>query len=237
LRNHQIAIQGGVDNLGDVLHLLVDTSTWLDLAKRRDGPRWIEAIRALVRQQELRLLVPELVVDEFERNRDRVVTSMTTSVAQRFKLMKQDVGDYGGRNYEQAQSVIDGLAHEIPLIGAMTTQNFTNVLDLLSNGVRLDPTNADRSKVVRRALDKKAPFHRSKNSVADALLIEMYASAVAHADLTEDPHAFVTTNSADFSLPAGDQREPHPDLADLFAHDSSVYGLGVDVLRQRSCRT
>lgn len=42
--------------------------------------------------------------------------------------------------------------------------------------------------------------------------------------------SFVTTNSDDFSLPNGDQREPHPDLAVLFAPDGSSYGLGVDGL-------
>lgn len=187
-------------------------------------------MRLLLDQQELRLLVPEVVIDEFERNRDRVETTMTTTVAQRFKLMKQDLGDYGGRDYEQALGVIEGLAHEVPLIGAMTTRNFNDVLDLLRSGTMIDPTNDERSRVVQRGLDKKAPFHRSRNSVADALLVEMYASVADGADLTEDPHAFVTTNSDDFSLPNGDQREPHPDLADLFATDGSAYGLGVDGL-------
>jgi len=217
-------------NLSNVLHLLVDTSTWLDLAKRRDGQRWIVAMRLLVHQGDLQLLVPEVVIDEFERNRDRVETTMTTTVAQRFKLMKQDLGEYGGRDYEQALGVIEGLALEVPLIGAMTTRNFNEVRDLLRNGKLLEPTDDQRSRVVQRGLDKRAPFHRSRNSVADALLIELYATAVGGVDLAQDPHAFVTTNSDDFSLPNGDQREPHPDLAVLFAPDGSSYGLGVDGL-------
>ena len=59
-------------SLSDMLHLLVDTSTWLDLAKRRDGQRWIVAMRLLVHQGDLQLLVPNVVIDEFERNRDRI---------------------------------------------------------------------------------------------------------------------------------------------------------------------
>ena len=82
---------------GVVLHLLVDTSTWLDLCKRRDGQRWIVALRVLAHQGQVELLVPRLVIEEFERNRDRVETSMTASIAQRFKLIKQDVDDYGAR--------------------------------------------------------------------------------------------------------------------------------------------
>jgi len=213
-----------------VLHLLIDTSTWLDLSKRRDGQRWIVAIRVLVNLDEVKLLVPEVIVDEFERNRDRVETSMTTTVAQRFKLMKQDLGDYGGSDYEQALEVLEGLSHEVPLIGAMTTRNFKDVLELLRDGRVLTPTDAERNNVVQRGLDKRAPFHRSRNSVADALLIELYATSFSAADTKQDHYAFITSNSEDFSLANGDKREPHADIADLFAVDGSNYGLGVDGL-------
>ncbi|MBB2987604.1 hypothetical protein [Terracoccus luteus] len=66
--------------------------------------------------------------------------------------------------------------------------------------------------------------------MADALLIELYAAALETANLTEDPHAFVTSNSDDFSLPHGDQRCPHSDLSNLFVPQGSSYGLGVDGL-------
>jgi hypothetical protein len=62
---------------------------------------------------------------------------------------------------------------------------------------------------VQRGLDKRAPFHRSRNGVADALLIEVYATAIESANLANEPHAFVSTNSADFSQPQGDNRSPH----------------------------
>jgi hypothetical protein len=83
---------------------------------------------------------------------------------------------------------------------------------------------------VQRGLDKRAPFHHSRNGVADALLIEVYATAIESANLANEPHAFVSTNSADFSQPQGDNRSPHPDLATLFASEGSTFGLGVDGL-------
>lgn len=208
----------------------MDTSTWLDLSKLRDGQRWIVAIRVLVHQGEIELLVPPVVIEEFERNRERIEASMTASVAQRFKLIKQDLDEYGGNDSEHVVKVIEGLAHQVPLIGAMTTRNFDEVLELLRRGRAIEPTDEERGRVVQRGLDKRAPFHRSRNSVADALLVELYATALDSADLTTQPHAFVTTNSEDFSLPQGDTREPHPDLAALFDPEGSSYGLGVDGL-------
>jgi len=215
-----------------MLHLLVDTSTWLDLCKRRDGQRWIVALRVLANQGEVELLVPRLIVNEFERNRDRIETSMTASIAQRFKLIKQDLGDYGGADQEQALKVIEDLARHVPLIGAMTTRNFDEVLELLRAGRVIEPGDEERRGAIERGLFKQAPFHRSRNSVADALLIALYATTICGVDLDQEPHAFVTTNSDDFSLPNGDNRQPHPDLAGLFAPDGSTYGLGVDGLNR-----
>jgi len=213
-----------------MLHLLTDTSTWLDLAKRRDGQRWIVALRVLIHQGEVELIVPSLVIDEFERNRERIETSMTASVAQRFKLIRQDLDDYGGAGNEDALRVIEDLARHVPLIGAMTTRNFDEVLELLRAGRVVEPTAATFAAAIERGLAKQAPFHRSRNSVADALLIELYAANVNSVDLGREPHAFITSNSEDFSLPGGDKRLPHRDIAAMFAKDGSEYALGVDGL-------
>jgi hypothetical protein len=213
-----------------MLHLLVDTSTWLDLARRRDGQKWIVAIRVLVHQRELELLVPSLILDEFHRNRSGIEHSMTASVTERFRLLKQDLGEYGGENQQDALDLLDGLAHQVPLIGAMTTRNFDEIAELLSRGRRLDATDVERGGVVTRGLNKQAPFHRSKNSIADALLVELYASIIRAADLRTEVYGFVTSNSNDFSNPHGDKREPHPDLVQLFEAVGSTYRLGVEGL-------
>jgi PIN domain len=212
-----------------MLHLLIDTSTWLDLAKRRDGQKWIVALRVLIHHGHLELLVPTVVVDEFQRNRPRIEQAMRAGVAERFRLLRQDLATYGSDGDEDARYAIDALAYQVPLIGAMTTRNFDDIGDLLERGRRLEPNEADRAAVVRRGLEKLAPFHRSRNSVADALLVELYASAVRIAGPASDPHAFVSSNTDDFSQVGGDRRQPHPDLASLFGEGSS-YRVGVEGL-------
>lgn len=91
------------------------------------------------------------------------------------------------------------------------------------------PTEREYARIVRRGLDKKAPFSSDKNSVADVLLIELYATQISQAE-PGDVYCFVTSNDRDFSLPNGDRRQPHPDLADLFASTQSRYCHGVDGL-------
>jgi hypothetical protein len=209
-----------------VLHLLVDTSTWLDLARRRDGQKVIGALRQLRRNGEVELLVPVIVLDEYERNRPRIEASMTASIAERFRTVRRDVDEFGGEGYRNAIELLDGLAHEMPLIGAMTTRNFDDILGLLREGQRLEPGDEEHTRVVQRGLRKAAPFHRSRNSVADALIIELYGTRLSHS-AESDTYAFVTSNSEDFSLPDGDARLPHPDLAEFFSVDHSTYALGM----------
>jgi PIN domain len=204
-----------------MLRLLVDTSVWLDIAQRRDGQTWIVPMRVFMHQRHLQLLVPELVLEEFERNRPRAEDAVTSKVRERFRLLRNDLQAYA--DDERRRQWLQEMTHHIPLVSAMTVRNFSEISDLLRAGKRLEPTNLDRARVVQRGLGKKAPLHLNKNSIADALLIEMYASAVKRSRAKADEYWFVTSNYQDFSVPNGDRREPHPDLADIFEDDRTRY--------------
>jgi hypothetical protein len=79
-----------------------------------------------------------------------------------------------------------------------------------------------------RALHKLAPFHHSKNSVADALLIEIFRRTWLSGDRSQgDRYVFVTHNTKDFSSPK-DGRAPHPDMADCFDTTFAVYSTSLE---------
>lgn len=210
-----------------MLQLLIDTSVWLDLAKRRDGQKWIVPLRVLKFQRKIDLLVPPLVIGEFERNRPRAEAAVTASVRERFRLLRNDLQEYGD---DDRHTWLEELTHRIPLLSAMTLQNFSEISELLNNAQSIEPTDLEYVRVVQRALDKKAPFHLHKNSVADALLIELYRSAADGSSDAANHYCFVTSNYQDFSLPNGDRRTPHPDLAVLFPNEHSRYLYGIEGL-------
>jgi hypothetical protein len=172
---------------------------------------------------DLELLVPGVVVEEFERNRERIEQSMTTSVAARFKGLRKDLEDLSAESHRPAFDAIAGLAHEMPLIGAMAMRNFTDILALLKKGRQMNATDVAQIRVVSRALQKRAPFHLNKNSVADALLAELYAEVIEGEATEKERYGFVTSNHEDFSVQQGDRREPHSDLAGLFDGSTSRY--------------
>lgn len=208
-----------------MLFLLADTSVWLDLAKSINGQKLIVTVRVLAHEDRLTLLVPRLVVDEFERNRERVEADMTRSVSAHLGRARDAIEQHGqGDGRQAALKELDNLSHRLPLINQMATRNFEDVRELLTNGRELSPTPQDYEGVVQRGLHKRAPFHRGKNSAADALLLEMYgAAAGAHASDPGDHYCFVTRNVRDFSVAGDDQRLPHPDCAELFASPRSHY--------------
>src|SRR5690606_8762720 len=75
-------------------------------------------------------------------------------------------------------------------------------------------TDKAKIKAAERAIAKKAPFHKQKNSVADAVLIEAFQEyRLEHAD-EYNSFRFVTHNVNDFS--AKDHRLPHEDFAEIF---------------------
>ena len=92
----------------------------------------------------LELPVPSLVIEEFQRNRPRIESSMRASVAERFRQMRRDFDKFGGESNQEAIEVIDKLAYQVPLIGAMTTRNFDEILDLLHAGENIEPTDGER---------------------------------------------------------------------------------------------
>src|SRR5207244_1162826 len=148
---------------------------WFDLAKRKDGQRWIVPIRVLNFQKKLELLVPSVVIDEFERNRPRAEAGVTSSVLDRFRQLRKDLHEYGG---DERLEWLEAMSHQVPMVSSGTLQNFAEISELLRTGSRLEPASAEIEAALNRGLEKKAPFHLDKNSAADALIIELYGAAL-----------------------------------------------------------
>jgi hypothetical protein len=216
-----------------MLFLLADTCIWLDLAKSLNGEQLIAAVRVLVHQKKVELLVPPLIIAEFEHNRERIQSAMARSVASDFRQVRAAIDLHGrSRGRKAALDLLDDIAHRVPLMNQMATRFFDEILALLRAGRELDITPDINARAIQRALEKRAPFHHGRNSIADALLIELYCSWVSERpDDQGNQSCFVTANTHDFSLPNGDTRKPHPDFAIAFGDRSKYFtGLGAAIL-------
>ncbi len=208
--------------------LLVDTCVWLDLAKDQRQASLLGVLEEMIRRNLLSLIVPRIVLDEFRRNRDRVAKESARSLATHVRLVKEAVSKIGGskRRMKVVLGHLDDVNHKLPILGGSAVA----ALDRIEKLLAVSPTETPSDVTVRaaqRALAKEAPFHGGKNSMADAVLIETYADCVRDRASAGHRFAFVTHNKSDFSLPNGNQKLPHPDLAKIFSRVKSLYFINL----------
>jgi hypothetical protein len=101
-------------------------------------------------------------------------TAVTTSVLDRLRQLRREPREYPGEAHKQVW--LQETAPHIPLVKAMASQNFREIDELLRAGPSIDPSDRELANAVQRSLETRAPFTWDKNSVADALLIEIYGT-------------------------------------------------------------
>lgn len=214
--------------------ILIDTCVWLDLAKDHKSGPLLDVLEMLVKNGDVELLVPRVVVDEFSRNKARVAKEGAQSLSSALRRVREAVWtlDVPGRRATLAKRLSD-LDLKLPSLGESAVAAIGKIEALLKNGTIVETSNTVKVEAAERALAGRAPFHRNKNSMGDAILIEIYAEALTESPTKGTRFAFVTHNKHDFSQPNGDHRKPHPDFAPLFSKIRSLYCVTlVDLLRR-----
>ena len=78
-----------------MLRLLVDTCIWLNLAKDHRQQPLLTALESMVKHNEVSLIVPRLVVDEFARNKEKIVRESGQSLITLLRPARQTIGQFG----------------------------------------------------------------------------------------------------------------------------------------------
>ncbi|MGO7965088.1 PIN domain-containing protein [Rhizobium ruizarguesonis] len=210
-----------------MLRILIDTCVWLDLAKDYRNQPVIAALEYLLEDDEdFGLVVPEVVLEEFARNKDRVAADAKRSLQSHFSVVRDAVRRFGDeKDVEATVKALNEVDHSAVYKGEAVNESIVRIEQLLSAAKAIPATETIKARAADRALNGVAPFrsHRQKNSIADAIIIETYANEVHQASSENDQFAFITHNKADFSQDGGDHRMPHPDLMPLFDDVSSRY--------------
>jgi predicted nucleic acid-binding protein len=215
------------------IKLLIDTDIWLNLAKDYRMAPVLTAIGDLINSEIIELILPEIMLEEFARNRDRVVQDSRRSLSSYFRRVREAVTQFGEDDKKaETLSQLDEIDHKIAMTGEVSKRTLDAIGKIMTTSTPIATSGAAKIKAAERALAKVAPFHLSKNAIADAVLIEIYAEAVA-ADPGNE-HVFITNNTRDFSQHNGDQRLPHADLEPLFQGKSRYATSIVEVIREIS---
>jgi PIN domain len=152
--------------------MLIDTCVWLDLAKDPRQIPMLGVVEEMVKLGMVTLIVPRVVLDEFQRNRERIAKESAKSLSAHFRLVKDAVGKIGGdkRKMRVVLAHLDDVDHKLPIVGGAAADALDRIEKLLTASPIIEPCEAVKLCAVQRALEKKAPFHRDKNAMADAIL-------------------------------------------------------------------
>jgi len=211
-----------------MLRLLIDTCVWIDVAKDHRQENTLSVLEELIRLGEVSLIVPTVVLAEFERNKARIVAESRRSLSTVIKRVKEVVDQFGDPVTKgSVLHHLNEVDHQIPLLGEATARSMARIEKLLSAAVPLPASDAIKLRAAERALASRAPFHRQRNGMGDSIILETYAECLANERSRGTRFAFVTHNTNDFSDPAGDTRRPHPHLEHIFSKIRSVYFINL----------
>jgi predicted nucleic acid-binding protein len=78
-----------------MLKLLIDTCVWLDIAKSPDQQKLLRVVEQLIELKEISLLLPKTVIEEFDRNKERIIKTSGQSFSETIKRARQIIDTLG----------------------------------------------------------------------------------------------------------------------------------------------
>jgi hypothetical protein len=141
-----------------VFKLLIDTCVWLDLAKDYQQQPILSALEELIRQEEIALILPRTIVDEFVRNKACVIEESSRSLSGTVKRVKDAVEKFGDPSQKRrVLRELNNIDHRIPTLGGAAVQTVERIEKLFMDTPIIETTDAVKLRAAQRAIEKRAP--------------------------------------------------------------------------------
>ncbi|MBN1568557.1 MAG: DUF4935 domain-containing protein [Acidobacteria bacterium] len=212
-----------------MVHLVIDTCIWIDLY--RNFPKLLQKITLLLDQKKICLILPVIVIEEWNKHRDKILEERSQSIRGKIKNARELSKYLNPEQAETLNEMLDNLQED--LIKKVALAGIEEIEDLFKRPSTIMLTISDEVKIrtIDFALAKKAPF-RNKNSTADALILFSSAEYIADNDIKQS--MFVSINTDDFSSSA-DKEQISEDLKELLEKCGMKYftniGLAINTVQ------
>jgi PIN domain len=204
--------------------ILIDTCVWLDLAKDSSQVYLISVLEDLIGSGELTLIVPEIIVIEFDRNKKRIIDESHQSLSSNIKRVKDLVSKV--TDPKKAGIVLQELNEvdfKLPKMGEAVLDSLSRIEQLIKSSSMIPTSNDVLIKAAKRGVEVLKPFQAKKNSINDAIIIETYFECVQEEKSKGCKFSFVTHNKLDFSAMNENEKNPHSDFKNIFSKIKSRY--------------
>jgi PIN domain len=147
---------------------LIDTCVWLDVAKDYRHQQTLRALEQMIKADEVTLVVPRQTVDEFAYNKERIVRDSGKSLSSTFKRVKEAVRQLGhDEGKANALASLDDVDHRITILSDAVNDTVQKIEAIFGHAEITGTSEAVLLCAGRRALERKAPFHKEKNSIGE----------------------------------------------------------------------
>lgn len=101
-----------------MVHILIDTCVWLDMAKDPELKPLLGVLEEMTAMQAVAIIMPRAVLDEFDHNKKHVVEQSSRSLSGTFKRVKDAVDRFGDPRKKQAVlKQLNDIDQRIPRFG------------------------------------------------------------------------------------------------------------------------
>lgn len=210
-------------------YITLDTNTWIYLANGTEPVKLLQFLDQEVKSGHIKLILPELVVKEWEVNKEKNVRQGSlkhfNDIKEALYRLLKLLGNKGEKNIlaflldeedekDYFKDFVEKFKQKKKEIDEAVTENIKLIDELFSNHSTI--ISADESvykKAGDFALEKKAPF-KFKNSFADALIIFTLFDYLKKQSI--ENAIFVTYNTDDFCEKKDGKKILHFDLENEF---------------------
>lgn len=143
-------------------NLLIDACVWLDVAKDYQQQAILAALEEFIRQGDVALILPRIVVDEFARNKARVIEDSSRSLSSTLKRAKEAVEKFGDpRKKSTVLSQLNDVDYRLPTLGSAAVDTVGRIEKLFVDTVSKGQEDLERkSAVVEKADEEPGRTHQ-----------------------------------------------------------------------------
>lgn len=190
--------------------LIIDTSSWIQLAKPKFSGI-LGDLMQLIEEGRLEILTNQILIDEWNRNKERAINNIKASIRSHAKSALKISEFISDQEANTLNEVLEKYSQTEAELLAIANVHYDKVDDLIKNCTQINISDNLKIRMSDRAVSKKAPFHNSKNNMADALIIFSAIDWVDENKHIQTDLLFVTGNHNEFATP-GDPETVHPEI-------------------------
>lgn len=190
--------------------LILDTCSWLDLAK----PKYFEVLEELEEQiaDGITVLITcDIIIEEWERNKEKIIGQIQDSIKSYAKNALKISNYLPKTERKEIKIILQKYSSFEKEQLNLAESHYKKVESLLKSSQIYEINDKLKVEILNRALKKEAPFHNSKNNIADALIFFGAIEYVEENYVIATDILFVSQNTTDFADPRN-KSEIHPEL-------------------------